>query len=173
MFAEFLSGVMRAPYRFLIAAAVLATILCLFPARVEEENPQLIAVNPTAQPQIVDLPAGRVPSAAQAALLCAARCARTAHNTVSCAACIRRTSVQTDPRRPADHLSPAASLWNFLQSSADFPLPLEPGTGKEWPPTLPPRSKIDTARASRRKRILQTKTLISFGLQYALQARRT
>ena len=58
MFAEFLSGVMRAPYRFLIAAAVLAAILCLFPARVEEENPQLIAANPTAQPQIVDLPAG-------------------------------------------------------------------------------------------------------------------
>jgi len=58
LFAEFFSGMMRAPYRFLIAAAVLAAILCLFPARVEEENPQLIAASPTAQPQIVDLPAG-------------------------------------------------------------------------------------------------------------------
>jgi len=61
LFAEFFSGVMRAPYRFFIAAAVLAAILCLFPARVEEgnqENPQMIAANPTAQPQIVDLPAG-------------------------------------------------------------------------------------------------------------------
>ena len=57
MFAEFFSGVMRAPYRFLIAAAVLAAILCLFPARVEEEPAQMIAVNPTAQP-ITDLPAG-------------------------------------------------------------------------------------------------------------------
>ena len=58
MFAEFLSGVMRAPYRFLIAAAVLAAVLCLFPAHVEEENPTIIAANPTAQPQIADLPAG-------------------------------------------------------------------------------------------------------------------
>ena len=59
MFAELFSGVMRAPYRFLIAAAVLAAILCLFPARVEEENPQLIAGGPTAMPQgTTDLPAG-------------------------------------------------------------------------------------------------------------------
>jgi len=61
LFAEFFSGVFRGPYRFLIAAAVLAAILCLFPARVEEENqenPQLIAADPTAQPQIADLPAG-------------------------------------------------------------------------------------------------------------------
>ena len=57
MFAEFFSGVFRGPYRFLIAAAVLAAILCLFPARVEEETPQLIADNPTAQP-VADLPAG-------------------------------------------------------------------------------------------------------------------
>lgn len=59
MFAEFFSGVMRAPYRFFIAAAVLAAILCLFPARVEEEAPQMIAVGTTPQPQgIADLPAG-------------------------------------------------------------------------------------------------------------------
>ena len=59
MFAELFSGVMRTPFRFLIAAAVLAAILCLFPAKVEEEKPQLIAANPTDQPQaITDLPAG-------------------------------------------------------------------------------------------------------------------
>ena len=59
MFAELFSGMMRTPFRFLIAAAVLAAILCLFPAKVEEENPQLIAANPTAQPQAIsDLPAG-------------------------------------------------------------------------------------------------------------------
>ena len=61
MFAEFFSGVIRGPYRFLIAAAVLAAILCLFPARVEEENQgntQMIAAGSTAQPQIEDLPAG-------------------------------------------------------------------------------------------------------------------
>ena len=59
MFAELFSGMMRTPFRFLIAAAVLAAILCLFPAKVEEENLQLIAANPTAQPQAIsDLPAG-------------------------------------------------------------------------------------------------------------------
>ena len=58
MFAELFSGVMRAPYRFFIAAAVLAALLCLFPARVEEENPELVAETPAAQPQIADLPAG-------------------------------------------------------------------------------------------------------------------
>jgi len=59
LFAEFFSGVFRGPYRFLIAAAVLAALLCLFPARVEEENPQLIADAEAVQPQgIADLPAG-------------------------------------------------------------------------------------------------------------------
>ena len=58
MFAEFFMGVFRGPYRFLVAAAVLAAILCLFPARVEEEGPQMAAASPTAQPQIADLPAG-------------------------------------------------------------------------------------------------------------------
>jgi len=59
LFAMLFSGVIRTPYRFLIAAAVLAAILCLFPAKVEEENPQLIAANPTMEPQaITDLPAG-------------------------------------------------------------------------------------------------------------------
>ena len=56
--AELFSGVMRSPYRFLIAAAVLAAILCLFPAKVEEENEQLIAQDKATQPQIADLPAG-------------------------------------------------------------------------------------------------------------------
>ena len=56
--AEWFSGVMHSPYRFLVAAAVLAAMLCLFPAKVEEENVQLLAASPTAQPQIVDLPAG-------------------------------------------------------------------------------------------------------------------
>ena len=54
--AELFSGVMRSPYRFLIAAAVLAAILCLFPAKVEEGNEQMVAQTPTTQ--IVDLPAG-------------------------------------------------------------------------------------------------------------------
>lgn len=59
MFAEFFSGVLRAPYRFLIAAALLAAMLCLFPARVEEENPQILAASPTEMPQgVTDLPAG-------------------------------------------------------------------------------------------------------------------
>jgi len=57
LFADLFSGMMRSPVRFLLAAAVLAAILSLFPARVEEETPQLIADNPTAQP-VADLPAG-------------------------------------------------------------------------------------------------------------------
>lgn len=56
--AELFSGVMHSPYRFLIAAALLAAILCLFPAKVEEENEQLITQAPAMQPQIADLPAG-------------------------------------------------------------------------------------------------------------------
>lgn len=57
--AELFSGVMRSPYRFLLAAAVLAAILCLFPAKVEEESEQRLAAESAAQPQqITDLPAG-------------------------------------------------------------------------------------------------------------------
>lgn len=47
------SSIMGSPYRFFVAAAVLAAILCLFPARVEEtENAQIQAAKaqPTATP---------------------------------------------------------------------------------------------------------------------------
>ena len=58
MFSELFTGMMHSPYRFLLAAAVLAAILCLFPARVQEEPPQL-AAQATAQPNMIrDLPAG-------------------------------------------------------------------------------------------------------------------
>ena len=55
MFAEFFSGVFRSPYRFLLAAAVLAALLCLFPARVEEEPMIAAQASP---PPVTDLPAG-------------------------------------------------------------------------------------------------------------------
>lgn len=59
MFAELFSGVLRTPYRFFLAAAVLAAILCLFPARVEEENVQRITAAATPAPEAIwDLPAG-------------------------------------------------------------------------------------------------------------------
>lgn len=53
------SEIMHSPYRLLIAAAILAALLCLFPARVKEETPQQVAAQQTQAPQeIRDLAAG-------------------------------------------------------------------------------------------------------------------
>lgn len=47
------SEMMHSPYRFLVAAAVLAAILCLFPVKVDapQDGAQRLAVEATAQPQ--------------------------------------------------------------------------------------------------------------------------
>jgi len=42
--------IMGSPYRFFLAAAVLAAILCLFPAKVDAPEEAVLAAETTAQP---------------------------------------------------------------------------------------------------------------------------